>query len=138
MVVLLSEGNFGGQFLCFINLAQLCQDVDLLHSNWQQLGFLLFFAEVRKCIAQVLCALETHLGLSKLIARYAAACRVEGSLEDFQILPCGLLLLRELALSCPLQLCVHGSRVDANIVLFVFDVLVCKLFVDPGGLRKVL
>jgi hypothetical protein len=41
-------------------------------------------------------------------------------------------------LSCPLQLCVHSSRVDANIVLFVFDVLVCKVFVDPGGLRKVL
>jgi hypothetical protein len=44
--VLLGERNLGGQFLGFINLAQLRQDVDLLNRDGQQLGLLLLFAEV--------------------------------------------------------------------------------------------
>ena len=136
--VLLCKRNLGGQFLGLVNLAQLRQDIDLLNSNWQQLGLFFFFAKVRECIAQILRALETHLGLSKLVAGYAAACRIEGRFEDFQIFTCGLLLLRELALPSPFQLRVYSSRVDADIVLFAFDVLVCEFLVNLGGLREVL
>ena len=78
------------------------------------------------------------MGLAKLVARYAAACCIEGSLEDFEILTCRLLLLCELALSRPFQLCIDGARVDADIVLFAFDVLVCEFLVNLGGLREVL
>ena len=138
MIVLLSEGDLGGQLLCFIRLAQLREHIDLLHGNWQQLGLPLFLAEVRESIAQVLGALQTHLGLAKFIARDAAACCVEGSLEDVEVLACGLLLLGKLALACPLELCIDGARIDADIVLFGLHVLVGEVPVDLGGVREVL
>jgi hypothetical protein len=46
VVILLGEWNLGGQFLCFINFAQLREHIDLLYGNWQQLGLFLFVAEV--------------------------------------------------------------------------------------------
>jgi hypothetical protein len=135
--VLLCKWDGGRQLVCLVHLAQLCQDVDLLHGNGQQLGLLLCLGELGDGVAEVLGSLQTHLALRQLAAGYAPTRRIEGRLEDLEVLPGGLLLLRQLALACPLELRIDGARVDTDVVFLVLDGLACQLLVHLCGLGEV-
>lgn len=135
---LLSKWDRGCQLLSFVDLAHLCKHIDLLHCDGQDLRLPLLLTEVFDRIAKVLGALQAHICLRKLATRYAPTCSIEGCLECLEVFSCRLLLLRQLALSVPLQLRIYSARVDVDVKSFVFDGVVCELLVRLRCLRKVL
>ena len=59
----LSEWNGGSQLLSLVNLAHLCENVDLLHGNRQDLSLLLILCKILDRVAEVLGSSQADLAL---------------------------------------------------------------------------